>query len=46
MTNGSANYYDSDWAIGAPYYRTEIGAYDAKASDSPYGTFNQAGNVW
>jgi len=46
MTNGSANYYGSNWAIGAPYYRTEVGAYDAKPSDSPYGTFDQGGNVW
>ncbi len=46
MTNGSANYYVSDWAIGAPYYRTEVGAYDAKPSDSPYATFDQGGNVW
>ena len=43
MSNGSANYYD---AMGSPYYRTEVGAYDAKPSDSPYGTFDQGGNVW
>ncbi len=43
MTNGSANY---DGAIGAPYYRTEVGAYDAKPSDSPYETFDQGGNMW
>jgi formylglycine-generating enzyme required for sulfatase activity len=46
LTNGSANYYDSGYAIGSPYYRTEVGAYDAKPSDSPYGTFDQGGNVW
>ena len=46
MTNGSANYYDGGYAIGSPYYRTEVGAYDAKPSDSPYGTFDQGGNVW
>ena len=47
MTNGSANYWwDGDFAIGSPYYRTEVGAYDAKPSDSPYDTFDQAGNVW
>ena len=46
MTNGSANYFGSDFAIGSPYYRTEVGAYDAKPSDSPYGTFDQGGNVW
>ena len=48
MTNGSANYYDYEtgFAIGYPYYQTEVGAYDAKPSDSPYGTFDQGGNVW
>jgi len=46
MTNGSANYSVSDWAIGSPYYRTEVGAYDARPSDSPYATFDQGGNVW
>ncbi|UCG16696.1 MAG: SUMF1/EgtB/PvdO family nonheme iron enzyme [Phycisphaerales bacterium] len=46
MTNGSANYYCSGWVIGSPYYRNEVGAYDAKPSDSPYGTFDQGGNVW
>jgi formylglycine-generating enzyme required for sulfatase activity len=46
LTNGSANYIGSDWAIGSPYYRTEVGAYDAKPSDSPYDTFDQGGNVW
>jgi len=43
-TNGSANYFPG--AIGSPYYRTEVGAYNAKPSDSPYGTFDQGGNVW
>jgi sulfatase modifying factor 1 len=43
MTYGSANYDD---VIGDPYYRTDVGAYDAKPSDSPYGTFDQSGNVW
>jgi formylglycine-generating enzyme required for sulfatase activity len=48
MTYGSANYvsFDSGYAIGSPYYRTEVGAYDAKPSDSAYGTFDQGGNVW
>ena len=46
MTNGSANYFGYDFAIGSPYYRTEVGAYDAKPSDSPYGTFDQGGNLW
>lgn len=30
--------------IGWPYYRTEVGAH--KNSPSPYGTFDQCGNVW
>ena len=40
MTNGSANY---DGAVGD---LTDVGAYTAKPSDSPYGTFDQGGNVW
>lgn len=40
----SANYYGSTWAVGAPYYRSEVGAYADSAS--PYGTFDQGGNVW
>ena len=43
MTHGSANW---DHAIWTPYWRTEVGAYNAKPSDSPYGTFDQGGNVW
>ncbi|MBN2560099.1 MAG: SUMF1/EgtB/PvdO family nonheme iron enzyme [Phycisphaerae bacterium] len=46
MTRGSANYYDDGFAVGGPYYRTEVGSYDARPSDSPYGTFDQGGNVW
>ena len=42
MTNGSANY---EFAIGILYCRTEVGAYDARPSDSPYATFDQGGNV-
>jgi len=30
--------------IGGPYYRTEVGEWEN--SDSPYGTFDQGGNVW
>jgi formylglycine-generating enzyme len=36
-------YWDNDYTIGAPYYRTEVGAHEN--SDSPYGTFDQGGNV-
>jgi formylglycine-generating enzyme required for sulfatase activity len=32
------------FTIGSPYYRTEVGAH--QNSDSPYGTFDQGGNVW
>ncbi len=30
--------------LGAPYWRTEVGAFSNSAS--PYGTFDQGGNVW
>jgi hypothetical protein len=45
MANGSANYYDGGY-VDATYYTTECGAYDARPSDSPYGTFDQGGNLW
>ena len=32
------------YTIGSPYYRTEVGAF--VNSPGPYGTFDQAGNVW
>ena len=37
----NANYYDT---IGGPYWRTPVGAFTN--SKSPYGTFDQDGNVW
>ena len=42
----NATFYimDYDWTIGAPYFRTEVGAHEN--SDSPYGTFDQGGNVY
>ena len=40
----NANFWDGDYTIGSPYYRTEAGTF--KNSDSPYGTFDQGGNVW
>jgi len=41
----SATFYDHNgYSIGAPYYRTVVGAHEN--SDSPYGTFDQGGNVW
>ncbi len=33
----------SDYTIGSPYWRTEVGAHEN--SGSPYGTFDQGGNV-
>jgi formylglycine-generating enzyme required for sulfatase activity len=33
----------ADFTIGAPYWRTEVGAHEN--SESPYGTFDQGGNV-
>ena len=44
MTNGSANYDDGGY-VDTTYYTTEAGAYDAKPSSSPYGTYDQGGNV-
>ena len=32
------------YTLGAPYYRTEVGAF--ASSPSGYGTFDQGGNVW
>ncbi len=40
----NANFYDSGFTIGSPYYRTVVG--DFENSESPYGTFDQGGNVW
>ncbi len=48
-TGNSANFYDFDlhypwqYTIGGPYWRTEVGYFGL--SDSPYGTFDQGGNV-
>ena len=36
--------YPDGLTIGSPYYRTEVGAHEN--SESPYGTFDQGGNVW
>jgi formylglycine-generating enzyme required for sulfatase activity len=40
----NANFIQSGYTIGSPYYRTEVGAFEN--SGSPYGTFDQGGNVW
>ncbi len=48
MAIGSANWYNDMgpfWYVDPTYYTTEVGAYDAKPSDSAYGTFDQAGNL-
>jgi len=38
-----ANFIQIGYTIGSPYYRTEVGAFEN--SESPYGTFDQGGNV-
>ncbi len=43
-TGNSANFWDGDYSIGLPYYRTPGGYFSL--SGSPYGTFDQGGNVW
>jgi sulfatase modifying factor 1 len=40
----NANFYQNGYTIGSPYYRTSVGEFEN--SDSPYGTFDQGGNVW
>jgi sulfatase modifying factor 1 len=39
----NATFYNSVYTIGSPYWMTEVGAHEN--SDSPYGTFDQGGNV-
>ncbi len=40
----NANFYQSGFTIDSPYFRTKVG--DFENSESPYGTFDQGGNVW
>jgi len=40
----NANYYGSPYPIDSPYYTTLAGEFQSSAS--PYGTFDQGGNVW
>lgn len=40
----NANFWQNGPTIGDPYWRTEVGAFEN--SGSPYGTFDQGGNVW
>ena len=42
--NNATFYQSLGYTIGSPYYRTEVGAHEN--SESPYGTFDQGGNVW
>jgi|CXWL01.1.fsa_nt_gi formylglycine-generating enzyme required for sulfatase activity len=44
-TNGSANYFFGGNPVDPTNNRTVVGAYIFKPSDSPYGTFDQGGNV-
>ncbi len=39
----NSTFYASDYTIGSPYWRTKVGAHEN--SESPYGTFDQGGNV-
>ncbi len=41
--NATFRFPSPSYTIGSPYYRTEVGAHEN--SESPYGTFDQAGNV-
>ena len=43
-SGNNANYNTGSHLIGSPYYRTEVGEF--QNSDSPYGTFDQGGNVY
>jgi sulfatase modifying factor 1 len=40
----NANFFDTVETLGPPYYRTNVGEFENSAT--PYGTFDQAGNVW
>ncbi|MCY2927649.1 MAG: SUMF1/EgtB/PvdO family nonheme iron enzyme [Planctomycetota bacterium] len=39
----NANFRSDGYTIGSPYYRTDVGEFENSAS--PYGTFDQGGNV-
>ncbi len=43
-SGNNANYYADGYLIGDPYYRTEVGEF--QNSESPYGTFDQGGNLF
>jgi formylglycine-generating enzyme required for sulfatase activity len=40
----NANFDQGGYTIDSPFYRTVVG--DFENSESPYGTFDQVGNVW
>ena len=40
----NANFRFDDWTVGSPYWTTAVGEFEN--SDSPWGTFDQGGNVW
>ena len=40
----NANFYQGGYTIGPEYYTTLVGEFEL--SESPYGTFDQGGNLW
>jgi len=42
--NGNFLWSAGSYTLGSPYWRTEVGEFEK--SESPYGTFDQGGNVW
>jgi len=40
----NANFYQSGYTVGSPYYRTNVGEFENSASAC--GTYDQGGNVW
>ncbi len=42
--NANYNISSGDFTIDGPYWRTPVGEFEN--SESPYGTFDQGGNVW
>ncbi|HUT10428.1 MAG TPA: SUMF1/EgtB/PvdO family nonheme iron enzyme [Thermoguttaceae bacterium] len=40
----NANFFQNGYTIGGPYWTTEVGEFENSAS--PYGTFDQGGNLW
>lgn len=42
-TGNTANFYDGNYTVGSPYHTTPVGYFGE--SESPYGTFDQGGNM-